>query len=180
MRAPTVVFLIAALLTTAGCGDDEAATGDRPQGDDVAATPTESSGDAAMARDQRDGAGRENARKGTRLTIRDSPFGAMLFDARRQAIYIFENDRRGRTVCYGKCAEAWPPVLTKGRPIAGKGVNASLLATLKRRDGTRQVTYAGRPLYFYAHERPGQVLCHNVDLNGGFWWVVGPDGKRRA
>jgi predicted lipoprotein with Yx(FWY)xxD motif len=133
-----------------------------------------------MTRDQRDGAGRENARRGTRLTIRDSPFGVMLFDARRQAIYIFENDRRGRTACYGECAEAWPPVLTEGRPIAGKGVNVRLLGTLKRRDGTRQVTYAGRPLYFYAHERPGQVLCDNVDLNGGFWWVVGPNGKRRA
>ena len=48
-----------------------------------------------------------------------------------------------------------------------------------RRDGRKQVTYAGKPLYFYAHEEPGEVRCHNVDLNGGLWWVVGPDGKRR-
>jgi hypothetical protein len=41
------------------------------------------------------------------------------------------------------------------------------------------VTYAGKPLYFYDHEGPGEVRCHNVDLNGGLWWVVGPDGKRR-
>ena len=103
----------------------------------------------------------------------------MLFDARRQAIYIFERDSERATVCYGECAEAWPPVLTEGRPRAGKGVRASLLGTVRRRDGKLQVTYAGRPLYFYAHEQPGQVLCHNVNLNGGLWWVVGPDGKRR-
>ena len=42
------------------------------------------------------------------------------------------------------------------------------------------MTYAGQPLYYYAHEGPGQVLCHNVYLNGGLWWVVGPSGKRRA
>ena len=53
----------------------------------------------------------------------------------------------------------------------------SLLGTVKRRGGRRQVTYAGRPLYFYAHEDPGQVLCHNVDLNGGLWWVIGRNGK---
>jgi predicted lipoprotein with Yx(FWY)xxD motif len=104
----------------------------------------------------------------------------MLFDRRRQAIYIFENDPKGKTVCYGECAAAWPPVLTNGKPVAGKGVDARLLGTVRRRGGGRQVTYAGKPLYFYAHEGPGQVLCHNVNLNGGFWWVVGRDGKRLA
>jgi predicted lipoprotein with Yx(FWY)xxD motif len=116
---------------------------------------------------------------GTRVRVRDSQFGPMLFDSRNQAIYVFERDGKGRTVCYGECAEAWPPVLTDGEPVAGKGVDASLLGTVKRRGGKRQVTYAGRPLYFYAHEGPGQVLCHNVDLNGGLWWVVGPDGEPR-
>ncbi len=50
---------------------------------------------------------------------------------------------------------------------------------MKRRDGKLQVTYAGKPLYLYAHEGPGEVSCHNVSLNGGLWWVIGPDGKRR-
>jgi predicted lipoprotein with Yx(FWY)xxD motif len=104
----------------------------------------------------------------------------MLFNAERQAIYIFQNDREDETVCYGECAEAWPPVFTDGEPVAGDGVDASLLGTIRRRGGERQVTYAGQPLYFYANEGPGQVLCHNVDLNGGLWWVVGPDGRRRA
>ena len=51
---------------------------------------------------------------------------------------------------------------------------------VERRGGERQVTYAGRPLYYYVNEGPGEVRCHNVNLNGGLWWVVGPDGQRRA
>ena len=120
------------------------------------------------------------AGKGTTITLGDSEFGSMLFDSKKQAIYIFENDSKGKTVCYGECADAWPPVLTKGEPQAEKGVKQSLLGTVKRRDGKLQVTYAGKPLYFYSHEGPGEVRCHNVDLNGGLWWVVGPDGNRRA
>jgi predicted lipoprotein with Yx(FWY)xxD motif len=103
----------------------------------------------------------------------------MLFSSKRQAIYIFENDRNGKTVCYDDCAEAWPPVFTEGEPVAGKGVEASLLGTVRRKGGKLQVTYADQPLYYYAHEGPGEVRCHNVNLNGGLWWVIGPDGKRR-
>ena len=116
---------------------------------------------------------------GTTITLRTSRYGPMLFNARRQAIYIFQRDRRNTTVCYGECAKAWPPVYTRGRPRAARGVRGSLLGTITRRDGRRQVTYAGKPLYYYAHEGPGQVLCHNVNLNGGLWWAVGRDGKRR-
>jgi len=119
-----------------------------------------------------------SATRGKTITLRPSRFGRILFDARRQAIYIFENDPKGRSVCTGACAKAWPPVFTKGKPRAANGVRASLLGTIKR-GSRRQVTYAGKPLYYYAHESPGQVRCHNVDLNGGLWWVVGANGKRR-
>ena len=117
---------------------------------------------------------------GTKVTVRGSEFGSMLWGPKRQAVYVFQRDGRNRSRCYGKCAEAWPPVFTKGRPVAGAGTRAPLLGTLRRRGGKRQVTYAGRPLYYYVNEGPRQVLCHNVYLNGGLWWVVGPNGKRRT
>ncbi len=161
------VLLVAGVLTLAGCGDsdDSAAPRKPPAGDDATAAPAPAPAPA---------------KKGTAITLGDSDFGTMLFDSNEQAIYIFENDKQGETVCYGECAEAWPPVFTDGKPEAGDGVKDALLGTVKRRDGRLQVTYADKPLYFYAHEEPGQVLCHNVDLNGGLWWVVGPDGNRRA
>lgn len=117
---------------------------------------------------------------GTKITARGSDFGTMLWGPKRQAVYIFQRDSGGRSSCYGSCARAWPPVYTRSRPVARGGVRQSLLGTTRRRDGRLQVTYAGRPLYYYVNEGPGEVLCHDVYLNGGLWWVIGPNGKRRA
>ena len=60
--------------------------------------------------------------------------------------------------------------------MAGKGVRKGLLGTTRRRDGARQVTLGGKPLYYYVHDTPGRVLCHNVNEFGGLWLVVRPDG----
>ena len=125
------------------------------------------------------GGGSVASAAGTRITVSSSEFGPMVWGPKRQAIYVFQRDGFKRTRCYGDCARAWPPVLTTGSPVAGKGARKSLLGTIRRRDGRRQVTYRGRPLYYYAHESAGEVRCHNVDLNGGLWWVIGADGKRR-
>jgi predicted lipoprotein with Yx(FWY)xxD motif len=113
-----------------------------------------------------------------RLVAKDSGFGRVLFDANGQAVYVFENDHRNRSACTSaECVKAWPPVLTKEQPSAGAGVDESFLGTIRRDDGRLQVTYNGRPLYFYEHEAPGEIKCHNVDLHGGLWWVVTPKGE---
>ena len=163
--------LVTLLIALAGCGGD-----DEGAGRDKQAEPTPA---AEPPAEQQQAGDDEQAAKGTEVIAAGSEFGEMLYGADKQAIYIFENDREGESVCYDECAEAWPPVYTEGKPTAGDGVDAKLLGTTKRRDGKLQVTYDGQPLYFYAHEKPGEVRCHNIDLNGGLWWVVGPDGKRR-
>jgi len=170
----TVALLLLALLALAGCGDDEGTSEQDRSRPEQGATARGPTGAAAPGKD----AETKDAR-GTRVILADSQFGRMLFSVKKQAIYIFERDEENKSNCYGQCAAAWPPVFTGGRPRAGDGVDSSLLGTTKRRDGRRQVTYAGRPLYYYAHEGPGEVECHNVNLNGGLWWVVGPNGKRR-
>ena len=117
-------------------------------------------------------------KKGTAITTRTSELGPMLFGPDRQAIYIWESEPTTKPQCYGGCAEAWPPVLTDGRPQAAGDVDADVLGTTKRKDGSTQVTYDGHPLYYYAHEGPGEVKCHNIATHGGLWWVVRPDGER--
>lgn len=168
------MLVIAGSLVVAGCGSDPDPPAVSRQGGDAQTRPT------VTSTTEERGSGRTTAGpRGTRIAAGGSPFGRMLFDSRKQAIYIFERDRTDESVCYGECAKAWPPVYTRGAPIAGSGVEGSLLGTIERRDGKLQVSYAGKPLYYYAHEAPGEVRCHDVDLNGGLWWVIGPDGERR-
>ena len=54
----------------------------------------------------------------TKITARGSEFGKMLWGPSRQAVYVFERDKGGRSRCHGSCAKAWPPVHTSGRPQA--------------------------------------------------------------
>lgn len=170
------VTLLVGVVALGGCGEsDDSGAAQAPAESGMAVEAN--NGNGASADGTIDAA--TEKRRGPSIRVADSQFGSMLVDGKRQAIYIFENDPRGGTVCYGECAKAWPPVLTSGTPRAGAGVRKKLLGTVRRRNGKRQVTYAGKPLYFYAHEAPGEVLCHNVNLNGGYWWVIGPTGKRR-
>ena len=122
-----------------------------------------------------------NAAAGSRtgpVTAHASKYGKVLFDGRGRSLYLFARDKRGQSSCYGACAKAWPPLLAAGRPKAGPGVRPSLLGTVKRRDGSRQVTYAGHPLYGFANDvKRGQITCQNVAQFGAKWLVVTPAGK---
>ena len=112
------------------------------------------------------------------LTVRSTRYGRVLFDGRNRVLYAFTRDRRGGpSRCYGACADAWPVYYAKGTVVrAGSGVEKSLIGTTRRRDGRRQYTYKGWPLYYYAHEGPGEVRCQNVDQFGGLWLVVRANG----
>jgi predicted lipoprotein with Yx(FWY)xxD motif len=106
-----------------------------------------------------------------------SRYGTILFDGRGFVLYAFTKDPRGRSVCARACSKAWPPYIVTGTLAAGKGAAASRLGTIRRRDGSRQATYAGRPLYYYVGDRkPRQIFCQNVNEFGGLWLVVRPNG----
>ncbi len=88
-------------------------------------------------------------------------------------VYVFTKDTKdsGTSACLDTCATNWPPlsVAAGGAPVAGTGV-AGKLGTITRPDGTLQVTYNGKPLYFFANDKaPG-------DANGVYtnWEAVKP------
>jgi predicted lipoprotein with Yx(FWY)xxD motif len=117
--------------------------------------------------------------------------GPSLVDAKGRTLYLLTADKRanGKSVCYGECAKAWPPLLTKGTPKAGPGAKAALLGVASRTDGTKQVTYDGKRLYLFvkdkaAHQTNGQKLR---GFGGPFctaalakkpciWYALSPDG----
>jgi predicted lipoprotein with Yx(FWY)xxD motif len=114
---------------------------------------------------------------GAVITLASSQFGPVLFDGSGQAIYLFDAETTSTPACYGECASAWPPVLTTDRPVAQGGVQAQLLGVTTRRGGATQVTYNGKPLYYYAHEGKNVVLCHNVREFGGLWLAITKTGS---
>jgi predicted lipoprotein with Yx(FWY)xxD motif len=100
--------------------------------------------------------------------------GSFLVDDKGMTLYLFTKDTPDTTVCYDKCAVAWPPLLTTGDPVAGDGVDASKLGTTTRTDGSVQVTYNGWPLYYYEKDlAAGDVTGQDV---GGVWYVVSAAG----
>jgi predicted lipoprotein with Yx(FWY)xxD motif len=142
-------------------------------GSDTGASHGATSGDPEAT----GGRAKEQTGSSAEVVAADSQYGSVLFDAEQQAIYLFDKETSDTSRCYGACAEAWPPVLTEGNPRAGEGVDAKLLGTTERDDGSTQVTYRDHPLYYYVHDPPGEVFCHEVEEFGGLWLVVDPSGE---
>lgn len=109
----------------------------------------------------------------------NATLGKILVDGSGKSLYLFAKDSGTTSTCYGACATYWPPLLTAGAPKAGAGVDAKLLGTTKRTDGTTEVTYAGHPLYYVVTDHnPGDATGQAVNNFGAPWYVLGPDGKR--
>lgn len=111
---------------------------------------------------------------GTRakLQLRNTHMGMILVNTRGFTVYAFTRDRRNKDNCakVSGCLSVWPPVTTSGKAIAGPGVNSRLIGTITLKNGVKQVTYAGHPLYTYvADSGPGQTFYVNVSQFGGRW-----------
>ena len=104
--------------------------------------------------------------------------GRYLVGASGRAIYLWIADSHDKSVCAGACAQVWPPVTTTSSPVAASGVTASQLGTITRSGGTKQVTYDGHPLYYFASDTSkGSLTGQGNDTFGAKWWLVAPSGK---
>ena len=107
-----------------------------------------------------------------------SGLGRILVDSRGRTLYLFEKDRKGTSACSGFCTAYWPPLLAKGKSLASKGAKRSLLGSIRRADGTRQVTYAGHPLYLFSGDtKRGQTNGQGLTDFGAPWYALTPAGK---
>lgn len=99
--------------------------------------------------------------------------GGYLVDGGGRSLYLFTLDTERSSSCEGDCAEAWPPLL--GDPVAGEGVDQSLLGNAERGNGAIQVTYGGHPLYRYGGDaEPGDTHGHGFNE---VWFLVDADGE---
>lgn len=170
--------LLALVLLVSACGSPQAATPaaslPTPVPPTVAA-PTEAATSAPEATAAATSALPVTGTGATVAMTSSADFGPILVDDKGMTLYLFEKDTPNTSNCYDKCATNWPPLLTSGDPLAGDGVQASMLGTTQRTDGTMQVTYNGWPLYYYAKDKAaGDLLGQGV---GDVWWLLAPDGS---
>ena len=103
------------------------------------------------------------------VDTRTGSLGTFLVDAKGRTLYLWDADHGSKSSCDGACAQAWPPLTTTSTPKAG---------TTMRSDGSREVTYAGHPLYYFAGDTtPGQTTGQGNNGFGSPWWVVSPAGQ---
>jgi predicted lipoprotein with Yx(FWY)xxD motif len=168
LRTASALAAVAATLVVAGCGSDDAKTTSSS-----AKTPDPYGYDYGSSKTQEKPAAESETGIAAKLSIADG----RLVDATGRTLYLWEADQGDQSACDGACAAAWPPLTTNVKPEAGTGVDASLLGTSKRADGTTGVTYAGHPLYsFTGDQAAGDVNGKGSDGFGAKWWPVAADG----
>jgi predicted lipoprotein with Yx(FWY)xxD motif len=168
MRRPLVALaaLVAVGALAAGCGGDQSGSGGSGSGGGAyggGGTASTSGGPSGVAT----------------VTAASTKLGMILVDGSGRTLYLFEKDQPDQSACSGTCATAWPVDQTSGTPKAGSGVKAALLATIKRGDGTTQVTYNHHPLYYYSGDSgAGQQSGQGLNAFGAKWFVVSPAGGK--
>lgn len=117
------------------------------------------------------------AATGAALALRHDKLGNILVDAHGRTLYLFLQDTRGRSTCYGGCARVWPAALVAGKPRAGTGIDAAKLTTVARRHSRlRQLVYDHHPLYTtVADAKPGDATGQGFF---GTWFVVSRSGHQ--
>ena len=109
------------------------------------------------------------------VAVASTGLGQVLVDGKGRTLYVFAKDKGDQSVCSGKCAAAWPALTVSGAATPGAGVQASLLSTAKQANGATQVTYGGKPLYYFAGDAaPGDTKGQGLN---GVWFVVRADGS---
>jgi predicted lipoprotein with Yx(FWY)xxD motif len=106
-----------------------------------------------------------------------SSLGTYLTGASGRALYIWVADGKGASTCSGACAAAWPPLITRAAPKATGRAIAADLGMISRSDGSTQVTYTGRPLYYYVGDTAaGMTRGNGSGQFGAKWWLMSPSG----
>jgi predicted lipoprotein with Yx(FWY)xxD motif len=114
------------------------------------------------------------------VTTKHDKLGTILAAGPKQlTVYMFEGDKGAGSACSGACAQVWPPVTSTGDAKSGGSAMAADLGTVSRPDGSKQVTYHGHPLYYFARDGyKGDAYGQGVKGFGASWYVIAPSGSK--
>ncbi len=171
---PALALAVVAPLVLAGCSSNSSSAGSTT-------TTTAASTTTTAAATTTTGAGGTTpvyeVKTGTVAGL-----GKVLVNGQGLTLYLFVPDHQsGASSCYSACAQGWPPLLLPTgvtSPVAGPGVQSSMLSTTHRTDGTIQLTYNKWPLYLWVGDsEPGQATGQGLNNLGGLWYVLSPSGQ---
>ena len=146
------------VLLLAACGGDDGSGGGSPTAESTPTSDATETPDAEVT-----------------VQVESSDLGDIVVDADGTTLYVFLADEGTESTCYEECEDSWPPLTVDGDPVAGEGIDGSLLGTTERTDGSVQVTMDGHPLYYFAgDEAAGDTNGQGV---GDVWFVVSPSGE---
>ncbi len=168
LRTTRAAFAVATIgaIALAGCGSSSSSTSSTTASTTTPSSTTSSSpapagGAAAVG------------------TADNSDLGqTILVGANGMTLYNFEKDESDESYCNGECAKAWPPLTTNGAPKSSGDASQSQLGTIKRDDGSMQVTYDGHPLYYFeGDKKPGEATGNGSEAFGAEWYALQPSGE---
>ncbi len=164
---------IAAAAVAAGCGSSSHTSSSAPATSSAPAPSASTSAGSASA-----GSTSTPPATAALITTKHDKLGTILaYGPKRLTVYLFEADKSGASNCSGACVKIWPPVV--GTPKATGQAHASDLGTIKRSDGTTQVTYKGHPLYLFVKDRDdGDAYGQGVTGFGASWYALAPSGSK--
>ena len=169
-RLVGVTPIVTALLIT-DCGSSSTKTASTPA-DSTAATSNNPYAQSTSASSS------SSATVALITTKHDSKLGTIVvYGPKHLTVYLFGGDKGQSSSCTSACASLWPPVT--GKPQAGGSAKNSGLGTIRRPDGTTQVTYSGHPLYLYVKdEDDGDAYGQGLTAFGAAWYALASSGKK--
>jgi predicted lipoprotein with Yx(FWY)xxD motif len=106
-----------------------------------------------------------------------------LVDSSGKVLYTNDMDTGSKIACTDQCLTEWVPLAApgSGQPTSDDSAVQSKLGTVKRPDGSTQVTFGGMPLYTFVEDGPGQATGNGfADSFGGtnfVWTAATASGK---
>jgi len=116
------------------------------------------------------------------MTASVSGVGTVLVNGDNRTLYELSSEQGGKLTCTDDngCTKIWPDTeLPAGKTagIAGTGIQASLLSTVKSSDGKLYLTYNTYPLYTFTGDTgPGTAAGQGITSFGGTWSAITPAG----
>jgi predicted lipoprotein with Yx(FWY)xxD motif len=116
----------------------------------------------------------------TIAVAQNKTWGATLTLKNGDTLYRLTKDSKNKSVCTGKCATIWIPVLLATGQKTPVGSGVSHLGSFTRANGTHQVTYEGIPLYTFTGDKKAGQVTGNIKDTWGQWWSINPASPTTA